>query len=47
MAPEARIEAMSIRRRGFVFLTGADAHHPLSSGHEDLAVADLAGAPRE
>src|SRR5438094_10540398 len=32
--------------RGFVGLAGADAHHVLDRGDEDLAVADLAGARR-
>src|SRR5713101_443262 len=31
---------------GFVGLAGADAHHVLDRGDEDLAVADLAGARR-
>jgi predicted porin len=30
--------------RGFVLFAGADADHALDVGHEDLAVADLAGA---
>src|SRR5438094_8056922 len=32
--------------RRFVGLAGADAHHVLDRGDEDLAVADLAGARR-